>query len=96
MALGDTASVVLIAAAAGVLAVQPAGTVEWVIHNIYYGGSVQVLITDGTNPITVFSDTTAGALLNCQFHVTNTKFVQIKNNSGGALFFSFDGVVTHV
>lgn len=76
------------------LALQPGSGVEVVVHNIYYGGAVQISYTDGTNPIQFDADTAAGARLNLQHHCVNTRYVSVKNVSGGAIFIAADGMTT--
>lgn len=94
LAAGDSTSGLQSVAAGGVLNIQPTGTNEWVIHNVYYGGAVDFNWTDGTNVLKFDSDTAAGARLGSVFHVTSTKWLQIKNTSGGAFLIGYDGVAT--
>ena len=68
--------------------------VEVVVHNIYYGGAVEFYWTDGTNPIKFDSDTALGGRLNLQHHCTQTRYISIKNVSGGTIFIGADGMTT--
>jgi hypothetical protein len=77
-----------------VLTIQPAGQAEYTIHNIHYGGAVQLIFTDGTNTINSLSDSSAGGMFGYNFNVTNALYLTIKNVSGGTILIGFDGVIT--
>lgn len=95
MAAGDVIGVVPTSVANNAyLTLQPGAGVEWVIHNIYYGGAVTISKYDGTNDITVDTDVAAGARLNMFLHANNTHYFRIKNVSGGAIFIAYDGIQT--
>ncbi len=80
----------------GFLDIQPAASIEWVIHNAYVpeGKAVEFYYYNGTDLILFDSDTAGGTRFNHNWHVTNTKYVRIKNVSGGAIFLAADGIVT--
>lgn len=93
MAAGDVFSCVPTSVAAGAsLTIQPGAGVEASIHNLYYAGAVEMYYTDGTNSIKFDSDATAGARLGAIFHVTNTKYLQVKNVTAGAILIAYDGI----
>lgn len=74
------------------LNIQPAGTAEAVIHNIYTGsGSCELYKYDGT---TLSKIDTASGWLGYAFHARNACYLQVKNISGGSLNISFDGIYT--
>ncbi len=77
------------------LTIQPAPGVEWVIHNLYYGGAVSIHRTDGANDVTFDTDTAAGGRLGYVWHVTNAVYLELENTSGGASVMGYDGVVTN-
>jgi hypothetical protein len=79
----------------GYLAIQPSGTVEWVIHNIYCGGAFEIYWYDGTNEMLILAGTVYGWVSGIFSHCTNTKYLRVKNKSGGAQDFGYDGVITH-
>lgn len=96
VSVGDTYNGLSQIANGSYLSIQPTGTQEAVIHNIYCeDGSVEHYFTDGSNTIKFDSDTTNGTREGMFFHVTNTKYIKVKNVSGGALYFGFDGIYTH-
>lgn len=78
----------------GFMTIQASTGQEWVIHNIYYAGAVEFYVTDGTNSIKFDSDTGAGARLGGVFHVTETKYLQVKNVAGTTAHLAYDGIQT--
>lgn len=95
MAVGDVFDCVPTSVAdAAFLAIQPSGTAEAVIHNIYYGGAVEFYKYDGTNSIKFDSDAAAGGRLGYAFHVKNSCYIRIKNVSGAAIYIAYDGIYT--
>ena len=94
MAKGDVTSGLSSVADASSLTIQPASGIEWVVHNIYHGGSVTVEKTDGTNNVTLASPDSDGALSKYAWHVTNSEYVVVTNTSGGSVIIGYDGVVT--
>jgi len=94
MAVGDVVQDLQSIAAAGFLAIQPGAGIEWVIHNIYHASKVELYFYDGTNSILVDSDTGNGRWSWEEFHVTNTKYLRVKNTDAAAQLVGFDGVIT--
>lgn len=94
MALGDVQTAISSVSNNAFLDIKPASGSEWVIHNVLYGGSMELYKTDGTNSIKVDSDTTSGGMIGRYLHCTNTVWYQIKNVSGAAAILSYDGVQT--
>lgn len=94
MALGDVQTAISSVANNAVLDIKPSSGVEWVIHNLLYGGAMELYKTDGTNSIKVDSDTSNGGRIGVYLHCTNTVWYQIKNVSGASAILSYDGVQT--
>jgi hypothetical protein len=98
MAVGDIVQVGPTSVANGAfLDLDPASAaVEWIIFNVYVplDKAVEFYYYDGTNSILFDSDTTDGSRYNLVWRCSDTKFVRIKNVSGGAIFISADGSVT--
>lgn len=95
MAAGNVvAGTASVAATTGTYDIKPASGVEWVIHNVYYNGAVNFVITDGTNTFQFDSDTGAGARLGLTTHVTNTYWLRITNTGGSAVLIAYDGIQT--
>lgn len=94
MAAGDVVNDIQSISASGYLSVQPSAGVEWVIHNIYYEGAVEIYYFDGTNRIKIASDSANGSLLKQNFHCTNSKYIQIKNVEASSKLLGYDGVQT--
>lgn len=95
MAVGDTVTVIPTSVSAGSsLTIQPGSGVEWIVHNIYVPSSatIEIYRTDGSNPILVDGNT--GGYLGYWFHLTNTNYMTIKNTTGGAIYISYDGVIS--
>ena len=76
----------------GEITAQPAGTAEAVIHNIYHGGDCEIYISDGN--ATLFETLPGVGVVARHYHVTNAEYLIIKNISGGAAGFRYDGVYT--
>jgi len=79
---------------AGTLDAQPAAGGEAVIHNIYHGGAVEIYFNDGTNTVLIDSAAAAGVMSWLCYHVTNAKYITIKNVNGDAQDFGYDGMYT--
>lgn len=77
------------------LSFQQGGTQAVVIHNIGYGGAVELHATDGTNDVKIDSDSGSGGWLNFAFHCTASYWYYVKNTSGGSIVITGDGIVTH-
>jgi hypothetical protein len=101
MAAGDTYLVGLTSvAAAASLTIQPSGTIEAVIHNLYVpiGTSWELYATDGTNPQKIDQDSGANGGRNygaAGLHVTNAQYLTCKNTSGSTIYMRVDGIVLH-
>ena len=95
MAVGDVFDVVITSVANnGFQDVRPGAGVEVVIHNVYYGGAIELYKSDGTNQIRIYSDTQGGSLVSAALHATQTRYLRIKNISGASIFVSADGIQT--
>jgi hypothetical protein len=93
MAVGDVFSAAPTSTANNsFLDIQPSAGVEAVIHNLYYGGAAEFYWYDGTNSIKFGSDASGGSLLAVFLHVTNSKWVRIKNVAGTTQYLGYDGV----
>jgi hypothetical protein len=95
MAIGDAVSDLQSIAAAAFLALQPAGTVEWIIHNVFHESDAELSQYDGTNTLTFSTEYGKGAWFGHFFHVKNTRYIRIKNVNTAAKLVGYDGVVTH-
>jgi hypothetical protein len=78
----------------GTLDAQPAAGGEAIVHNIWYGGAVEVYRNDGTNTVKIAEDDAAGIMEWLSYHVTNTEYITIKNVSGEAVDVGYDGIYT--
>jgi len=78
------------------MVIQPNGTEEWVIHNIEYGGAMELYRVSAAGSLLFDSDTGSGARLGYAFHVTLTQWLEMKNVSGGPVLIGYDGIVTHL
>ncbi len=80
------------------LDIQPAGTIEWVIHNVYVplGVDVEFEYYDGSILIKFDEDAVDGTRFMVNWHVTNGTRVRIKNVSGSAAILAADGIITAV
>jgi hypothetical protein len=96
MAVGDVYSGLTSVAASSYLDIQPTGTVEVVIHNIYHEYDIQLEFYNGTNSCVFDTETGAGVYARYAFHCTNARRIRVKNNdTANARLIGYDGVVTH-
>lgn len=95
MAVGDVVSEIASVNAAAYLALQPAGTVEWVIHNIYCSNDAIISYYDGANDAIFDTHYGQDGWLGYFFHCTNSHYIRVKNNAAAAQIIGYDGIVTH-
>jgi hypothetical protein len=94
MAVGDVKSGLSSVNAGSYLDVQPSGSEEWAVHNVYHESDVQIEFYDGTNSCIFDTDTGAGVYAKYAFHVTNSKRLRVKNTAASAKLIGYDGVQT--
>jgi len=94
MAVGDVKSGISSIAASAYLDIQPSGSDEWVIHNIYHNSDVSIEFYDGTNSIIFDSVGGAGAYSKFNFHCTNARRIRVKNTSTSSKLIGYDGMQT--
>jgi len=95
MAVGDVKNGLSVAVGAGSsMSIQPAGSDEYVIHNIHHADAVELYFTDGANDIKISNDTSFGAWTGMFFHVTNSIYLKVKNVAAGAQNLGYDGIQT--
>lgn len=75
---------------------QPTGTQELLIHNLYYDGAVEIYISDGTHRVKFDNDATYGARNGQYYKCTATIFIEVKNKSGSSMYIGADGYYTRV
>jgi hypothetical protein len=95
MAVGDVKSGISSVAAAAYLDIQPTGTEEWVIHNIYHESDIQLEFYDGTNSCVFDTDPGSGVYAKYAFHVKNAIRIRVKNTASAAKLIGYDGICTH-
>lgn len=94
MAVGDVFSGISSIAAGAYLDIQPTGTIEVVIHNIYHESDVQLEFYDGTNSCVFDTDPGSGVYAKYAFHVKNAIRIRVKNTAATAKLIGYDGVQT--
>ena len=94
MAVGDVVNGLSSISAGAYLDIQPGSGVEVVIHNIYHAADVELYFTDGATPFKFDSDTSLGAWTGMFFHVTNGKYLRVKNTNVAAQLIGYDGIQT--
>lgn len=94
MPIGDIASGLASVATGAYLDIQPGAGVEVVIHNIYHESDIELYFYDGTNNLLFDSETGKGAYARFAFHVTNTRWIRVKNLDAASKLIGYDGVVT--
>jgi hypothetical protein len=94
MAVGDVFDGSATLTAGASVDIRPSAGVEAVIHNIYHDGDVELIKTDGTVSVSFDSDVGKGVYAKFSIHVTNSRWLQVKNISAGTVKVSWDGIVT--
>lgn len=75
-------------------AIQPGAGVEVVIHNITHSASATLEYYDGTNAVTVDTQTGAGSWMGMFLHCTNGKFYRVSSVGNASNNICCDGMVT--
>lgn len=96
MAIGDTVSAHSTINDTIALSIRPTGTAEWIIFNFYFGGSWELYRTDGTHDVLIDFGSGSGSIQQRKMIASNGIYFKIKNVSGGAAYFGYDGVVKKV
>jgi hypothetical protein len=94
MAVGDVKSNLQSIPAGSFLAIQPPQGEEWIVHNIYHEHDVELHFYDGTNSLAFDSDSGAGVYAKYAFHVTNGRYIRVKNTNTSARLIGYDDVQT--
>lgn len=94
MAQGDVVAETASVANGAYMDIQPGAGAEWIIHNLYWAGAVELYKYDGTDTIKFSSDTAFGALMGTIINISNAHYLRIKNVSGGAIICGYDGVIS--
>lgn len=95
MALGDAKTGFVSLAAGDTLDIKPPVGEEWIIHNLYYNGPVELSRTNGVDNLKFDNDTASGARLGYFFHNTTDVWLRVKNaHATAVVLVSFDGVQT--
>lgn len=95
MAVGDMKADLQSIATTAFLDIQPSGTEEVVIHNIYAEADVEISRYDGTDEALIDSCPSTGRWwANLSIHVNNTQRIRIKNVNAASKDIGYDGIVT--
>ena len=92
----DVYSIVASVTTGQYLTIQPLGTDEAMIHNVYYAGAAGLYWTNGSVLAVIESDATAtgGAFLNRFVMINNARYVRVKNNAATTKLIGFSGLYT--
>jgi hypothetical protein len=95
MAVGDTVADQNQTAGSGTWTIQPAGTAEWVIHNIYFAGACTLSKSDAVDATVFATLPSAGSMLGLCIHLTNAVYLIITDTSTAINRMGYDGIITH-
>lgn len=90
MALGDTISAITSLTDAASYYIQPNSGAEWVLHNIYHGGDIDIRWSNITLTASLLSVAGPNMETNLQAHLTNSIFIVLGCNS--AQIVGYDGI----
>jgi hypothetical protein len=93
MPIGDIASGLASVDAGAYLEIQPGVGVEWVVHTIYHESDIELYFSDGGNNL-LFDSVGGMGATSCALHVTNARWVRVKNTDAAPKLIGYDGVVT--
>lgn len=92
--VGQAVSGMASVAGAAYLQAKPGAGIEWIIHNIYHPNTIELRMVDGSgNECSFFEEAAKGLLTNMYIHLTDAHYLRIYNNSGGAIYLSYDGII---
>lgn len=65
---------------------------EWIIHNIYItdGATCDIKYSNASYDVDI--DTVEESMLSLYSHVTYTEYLKVVNQSGGTIYYGYDGV----
>jgi len=99
MAVGDVKSGISSVAGSGSLAIQPNGTEEWVVHNIYHQKDIGLYLSGSASGASgsfwFDNDAGGGIYARFSFHVNNSFYLSIMNSGSTAAYIGYDGILTH-
>jgi len=90
--VGEAVGILSATAASGTLDIKPPAGEEWIVHNVYHDGPATLYKTDGTNTVTIDTDTSGGVWSGFFFHVTNSHYLQVKNDDSSSKVLGYDGI----
>ena len=94
MAKGDAVGNISSVNAAAVLTIQPGAGIEWIIHNIYHEGEVELKIVKGSNHLLFEASGGKGSWSAYFIHVTDTQYLEVKNTNAASKLIGYDGIVS--
>ena len=93
-------SAVASVAASGTYDIKPTGTQEWTVRNIFYSSDVDLIFTDGTNPITDNSAINAmypKLWAKTEYHVNAFRWLRLSNRSASnAITVAYQALLSHL
>lgn len=92
--MGDVKAGIISVEVNGYVDIRPPEGEEWVIHNIYHSGRIELYFTDGTNLIKFDEAPGPGGYLNFNFHVTYYYWIRVRNTDTTSIFVGYDGIQT--
>jgi len=95
MAIGDVKSAITFLGSGQAVDIQPPGTEQWVLHNIYHPDSVSIDFWNGLDKTIRFDQRTGkGALAKFNFHLRSDNRIRVVNDSLASQNIGYDGVQT--
>lgn len=96
MAVADTVSNWASAASNATMDIQPGAAAEWLIHTLMAGSgkAFEVYMTEDGVTFTLMDQLSGGSVHGLTHRLTNSKWLRLKNTSGGTAYIGYSGVVT--
>lgn len=95
VAVGDSVTLNNSTSGSGTFTVQPSGTMEYEIHTIYVNGNANLIMDDGSHPVTIRPMPAGELITNVNIRVTNGVAMKLTDTSTATNLMHVDGVVTH-
>ena len=94
MATGDVYAGILVFSGSDSDTIQPDSGDEVTIHNLWYNGEFSIIITDGSNEVTIQSVAGNDGITYIPIHITHSYYIKITETAGTSGLFGYDGIKT--
>jgi hypothetical protein len=94
MSAGDVYAGILVFSGSDDNLIQPDVGDEVTIHNLWYNGEFEIIITDGSNEVTIQTVSGTDGITYIPIHITNSYYIKVTETGGTSGLFGYDGIKT--